>query len=162
MSLTSHISFSSIIPAASDSTLRRNFQQIQEGRTLTPNETKPNPSNQQNNQQHSSPTAPLISEPLSPPKSVSVPPQRLIGNIIIWKFNKRNGSFFDNMLFQLCLILRIWLQTSRYHLCQERNVLKESRRPHLLIINNSKIGIYLNLPINPRLLSWCLSRHFAE
>uniref|UniRef100_T1IWF0 non-specific serine/threonine protein kinase n=1 Tax=Strigamia maritima TaxID=126957 RepID=T1IWF0_STRMM len=42
---------SSIIPAATDSTLRRNFQQIQEGRTLTSNDPHPPPPLQQPQQQ---------------------------------------------------------------------------------------------------------------
>lgn len=66
---------SSIVPASSDSTLRRNFQQIQEGRTLTSSDPRPSALNQQNNHQ---PPPPAVVEPSAPPKPVAVPPQRLI------------------------------------------------------------------------------------
>ncbi|GAB6018930.1 hypothetical protein CHUAL_000578 [Chamberlinius hualienensis] len=64
---------SSIVPASSDSTLRRNFQQIQEGRTLTSNESRSNVSHQENNHH----PAPVINpEPVAPARPTA-PPQRI-------------------------------------------------------------------------------------
>ncbi|XP_071034746.1 serine/threonine-protein kinase mig-15 isoform X7 [Parasteatoda tepidariorum] len=64
---------SSIEPVQQDSTLRRNFQQLQEGRTLTTNESRTPGSSFQ------PPSAPPLQiEMPAPPPRHSVPPQRLI------------------------------------------------------------------------------------
>ncbi|XP_035220232.1 TRAF2 and NCK-interacting protein kinase-like isoform X3 [Stegodyphus dumicola] len=64
---------SSIEPVQQDSTLRRNFQQLQEGRTLTSNEARVPGSSFQ------PPSAPALQiETPAPPPRHPVPPQRLI------------------------------------------------------------------------------------
>lgn len=69
-------SFSSIEPVQQDSTLRRNFQQLQEGRTLTSNDGRPSGSSFQ------PPSAPALQiETPAPPPRHPVPPQRLIGKV---------------------------------------------------------------------------------
>ncbi|XP_046668340.1 serine/threonine-protein kinase mig-15 isoform X5 [Homalodisca vitripennis] len=62
---------SSIVQAPGDNTLRRNFQQIQEGRTLTQNETKETKHGRDKGDREE------IPEP-GPPARPPIPPQRLI------------------------------------------------------------------------------------